>query len=193
MRVRNAHTSAIDSHEPGATFDVDPAHPGFAPLLRSGQLVPATASDVRFGANDPPPSAAAVRELVAGVNARNRTIEELHAAVDALTRAKAVAGDDARVLQARVNELEALLALRQGAPVEEGAIAAAVRDAESALTARFDAAYASLRGQHDALVTENAHLRADLDGLLAAPAKAAADASDASAPAEKPARTPRQG
>ncbi len=189
MRVRNAHSAAVDGHEPGALFDIDPAHPGFAPLLRSGQLVPATANDVRFGANDPPPSPAAVRELVAGVNARNRTIEELSSAVDQLTAERSTRDEAARTLQGRVNELEALLSVRAGAPVDVAAISDAVRAAEEALTKRFDAAYAEL-------AAENARLRADLDGLLAAPAASNTPAStDAPAPAEKPARprTPREG
>jgi hypothetical protein len=187
MRVRNAHSADIDGHLPGATFDVDPEHPAWAPLLRAGTIVPATAGDVQFGANDPPPSAAAVRELIAGVNARNREIEELHGAVEALTTDRADARDVARGLQARVNELEAVLALRPGAATDEGAVSAAVRAAEETLTKRFDAAYAKLRDSHDdlareriglidardAALSDNAKLKADLDGLLsAAPAAA---------------------
>lgn len=184
MRVRNTHSSAIDSHEPGALFDVDPEHAAWKPLLKSGLLVPATAGDVRFGPNDPPPSPAAVRELVAGVNARNREIEGLHAAVEDLTRERAGLAEDGRALQQRVNELEALLALRAGAPVEEGAVAAAVREAEEALSKRFDAAYAELLAKHDALAAENAKLRADLEQLTVP--------ASAEKPAAKP-RTPREG
>lgn len=190
MRVRNAHSSAIDGHEPGALFDVDPGHPGFAPLLKAGHLIPATARDVRLGPNDPPPSPAAVRELIAGVNASHRAIEDLHAAVEELTRERDASVESARGLQQRVNELEALLALRPGAPTEGDA----VREAEAALTARFDAAYAELQSKHDALASENAKLRADLEQLTA-PAKPAEN--EASAPAEKPAptkpRAPREG
>jgi hypothetical protein len=189
MRVRNAHSTTIDSHAPGAVFDVDPEHAAYAGLLRAGLLVPATAGDVRFGPSDPPPSPAAVRELVAGVNARNRQIEDLHGAVEALTAERAARDEAGQALQRRVNELEALLALRAGAPVEEGAIAAAVRASSAALTKRFDVAYAELVSKHDALAAENAKLKLDLAALLAAPAKA--EAPDAPVENAKPARTPK--
>ena len=181
MRVTNRHTSDIDGHRPGASFDVDPDHAAWKPLLKAGVIVPASAGDVRFGPNDPPPSPEAVRELVAGVNARNRQIEALHETVEALTAERSAERVGAAALQGRVNELEALLALRAGATPDEAPIRAAVQAAEAALTERFDAAYAELSAKYDAVVAENAKLRADLDGLLAA----------APADAAKPAKPPK--
>ena len=169
MRVTNRHTSDIDGHAPGTSFDVDPYHAAWAPLLRGGLIVPASAADVRMGANDPPPSPAAVRELIAGVNARNREIDALHESLEALTRDRDGERAKTASLQARVNELEAVLALRAGATPDDAPIHAAVAAAEATLTARFDAAYAELRAKHDALASDNAKLKADLDALQAAP------------------------
>lgn len=193
MRVRNAHTSAVDGHKPGALFDVDPDHAAWKPLLAAGVLVPASASDVRFGPDDPPPSTEAVRELVAGINARNREIDALHESVESLASEHAAERAKSAALQARVNELEALLALRQGATPDEAPIRAAVQAAEAALTARFDAAYEELAAGRDALATENARLKTDLDALLAAPAKPAVEAVEAvvDTATPKPAKPPK--
>ena len=79
IKVLNKHTAAIDGIPKDGVAEVDPENPGIRALIKAGHLVPVEVVGEAAAVEEPGPTAAEGRRMLAEIDRRGDRIRELEA------------------------------------------------------------------------------------------------------------------